>query len=105
MDKLPGDKDRIPLSPATALNFMRIVGQLKNVKRTGWVNSGVNLPESVADHMYRMSMMSFLITDQAVNRDRLIKICLVHDLAESLVGDITPYEGVSKEEKRRLEEV
>ena len=30
---------------------------------------------------------------------------MVHDLAESLVGDITPYDGVSKEDKRKLEEV
>lgn len=28
---------------------------------------------------------------------------LVHDLAESIVGDITPYCGVSKEEKRKRE--
>lgn len=32
-------------------------------------------------------------------------VCLMHDLAEAVVGDITPYQGVSKEEKRRLEEV
>ena len=30
---------------------------------------------------------------------------MVHDLAEALVGDITPYDGVSKEDKRKLEEV
>ena len=34
-----------------------------------------------------------------------LQICMVHDLAESLVGDITPYDGVSKEDKRKLEEV
>ena len=34
-----------------------------------------------------------------------MKICMVHDLAEAIVGDITPYDGVSKAEKRRLEEV
>lgn len=28
---------------------------------------------------------------------------LVHDLAESLVGDITPYCGISKEEKKKKE--
>lgn len=53
----------------------------------------------------RMAMLSFMLTDPAVNKDRLIKICLVHDVAEAVVGDITPYDGVSKEEKRRLEEV
>ena len=30
---------------------------------------------------------------------------MVHDLAEAIVGDITPYDGVSKADKRRLEEV
>lgn len=30
-------------------------------------------------------------------------LALVHDLAESIVGDITPYCGVSKEEKRKRE--
>lgn len=63
------------------------------------------MPESVADHMYRMSMLSFMVTDASINKDKLIKICLVHDLAESIVGDITPHCGVSKEEKKRLEEV
>ncbi len=43
--------------------------------------------------------------DPVVNKDRLVKVCLVHDLAEAVVGDITPYDGVSKEEKRKLEEV
>ena len=32
-------------------------------------------------------------------------VCMVHDLAESIVGDITPHCNVSKEEKRQLEEV
>lgn len=35
----------------------------------------------------------------------LLSVCLMHDLAESVVGDITPHDGVSKEEKRVLEEV
>mmetsp|Transcript_30222 Transcript_30222/g.67579 ORF Transcript_30222/g.67579 Transcript_30222/m.67579 type:complete len:148 (+) Transcript_30222:561-1004(+) len=54
--------------------------------------------------MYRMSMLAFAIRDTRIDRDRLMKICMVHDLAESIVGDITPYDGVSKEDKRVLEE-
>jgi 5'-deoxynucleotidase YfbR-like HD superfamily hydrolase len=34
-----------------------------------------------------------------------MKLALVHDMAESLVGDITPYQGISKEEKHKKEEV
>lgn len=50
-------------------------------------------------------MLAFAVRDSRVDRDRLMKICLVHDLAESVVGDITPFDGVTKEEKRVLEEV
>lgn len=62
-----------PLRPSSALQFMRVVGQLKTLKRTGWVNHGVHLPESVADHMYRMSMIAMLLTDPRLDKDRLIK--------------------------------
>lgn len=93
------------VDPANALKFFEVVGKLKLLKRTGWVNHETNLPESVADHMYRMSMMSFMITDPALNKEKLMKICMVHDLAESIVGDITPNDPITKEEKRQLEEV
>jgi len=32
-------------------------------------------------------------------------MCLAHDLAESIVGDITPSDGISKEEKYSREKV
>ena len=33
---------------------------LQSTKRTGWVKRGVAQPESIADHMYRMSMMGLI---------------------------------------------
>eukprot|EP01118_Nematostelium_gracile_P020023 TRINITY_DN9560_c0_g1_i1.p1 TRINITY_DN9560_c0_g1~~TRINITY_DN9560_c0_g1_i1.p1 ORF type:complete len:192 (-),score=63.66 TRINITY_DN9560_c0_g1_i1:46-621(-) len=48
--------------------------------------------------------MSLLIPKDNIDRTKCMKLALVHDLAECLVGDITPYQGVSKEEKIRLEE-
>lgn len=95
-----------PPSASQALDFLRVVGKLKTLKRTGWVNNKIALPESVADHMYRMAMCSFLITDPALDRTRLMKLAVVHDLAEALVGDIVPHdERYTKELKRTLEEV
>jgi len=47
--------------------------------------------------------MSWVIADAAVDTNKCIKMSLVHDLAESLVGDITPHCNVSNEEKARLE--
>lgn len=86
------------------LQFMKLIGQLKRVPRTGWVYRNVKKPESVSDHMYRMAMMSLTITDPTVDRDRCIKLALVHDMAECIVGDIAPSDNISKAEKHRREE-
>lgn len=76
-------------------------------KRTGWVLRNINDCEPIASHMYRMSMMTFLMDKdsevQELDRIKCMEMALVHDLAESLVGDITPYCGVSREEKRERE--
>ncbi|KAK7133820.1 hypothetical protein R3I94_015623 [Phoxinus phoxinus] len=85
------------------LQFMKLVGQLKRVPRTGWVYRNVKQPESVSDHMYRMSMMALTIQDISVNKERCMKLALVHDLAECIVGDIAPADNVSKTEKHRRE--
>ncbi|XP_010357329.1 HD domain-containing protein 2 isoform X2 [Rhinopithecus roxellana] len=54
------------------LQFLRLVGQLKRVPRTGWVYRNVQRPESVSDHMYRMAVMAMVIKDDRLNKDRLI---------------------------------
>ncbi|BFZ21150.1 hypothetical protein BsWGS_24189 [Bradybaena similaris] len=90
---------------AKLFQFMKLIGQLKRVKRTGWVRNKVKDPETVAEHMYRMAMMAFAIpSNLGLDRDKCIKIAIVHDMAESMVGDITPWCGVSKEEKHKREE-
>jgi putative hydrolase of HD superfamily len=64
-------------------------------------------PESIADHMYMMSLMAWLAApserETNLNKEKCIKIALVHDIAESIVGDITPVDAVSKEEKSKME--
>jgi putative hydrolase of HD superfamily len=45
----------------------------------------------LADHMYRMGMMSMIASDAGVDQTRCIKMSIVHDVAESIVGDITPH--------------
>ncbi|XP_013197073.1 5'-deoxynucleotidase HDDC2 [Amyelois transitella] len=98
----------LPVENTKILEFLELVGRLKHVKRTGWVICDINECESIAGHMYRMGMMTFLLTDQnnTTNLDRFkcLQIALVHDLAECIVGDITPHCGVSPEEKHRQED-
>ncbi|PKA55555.1 hypothetical protein AXF42_Ash006757 [Apostasia shenzhenica] len=90
---------------ASAIDFLTLCHRLKTTKRKGWINHGIKRPESVADHMYRMALMALIAGDlPGVNRERCIKMAIVHDIAEAIVGDITPSDGVPKAEKSRREE-
>ncbi|KAK1381000.1 5'-deoxynucleotidase [Heracleum sosnowskyi] len=92
-------------SSSSAIDFLTLCHSLKTTKRKGWINHGIKGPESIADHMYRMALMALIAGDNSgVNRERCIKIALVHDIAEAIVGDITPSDGVPKVEKSRMEQ-
>ena len=73
------------LSAPRAVRFAHTVGLLKRQKRTGWVLRGVPLPESVADHSYRMAMLAMICSVPGVDSGRAVQIALVHDLAEAHV--------------------
>lgn len=64
----------------------------------------MNRGESIADHMYRMGMMAMCpppsLLSQGLDVNKCIKMSLIHDVAESIVGDITPADLVSKVEKK-----
>lgn len=90
-------------SPSQAIEFLQLLQHLKTQKRTGWVKCGVQGPESIADHMYRMGMMALLVQGTAFDYAKCIKLALVHDVAEAIVGDITPHCGISDEDKYQLE--
>lgn len=88
------------------LELMHLLERLKTQKRTGWVREGIKGPESIADHMYRMAMLSLLSEeDEELDIAKCVQMAVVHDLAEAIVGDIAPSDGISKEEKQRLEAV
>ncbi|EWC47210.1 hypothetical protein DRE_03329 [Drechslerella stenobrocha 248] len=44
-----------------------------------------------------------LCPDPSIKKDKCVKMAIVHDMAESLVGDITPLDGIPKPEKHRRE--
>ncbi|XP_043835098.1 5'-deoxynucleotidase HDDC2-like [Dromiciops gliroides] len=85
------------------LQFLQLMGQLKRVPRTGWVHRNVEKPESVSDHMYRMTIMAFVTKDKHLNKDRCVPLALVHDMAACIIGDIAPADNIPKEEKHRRE--
>ena len=76
--------------------LLALAGRLKVLKRTGWLDRG--LPpaeaESVADHCLRTALLAWLASasDPALDRHRVVKLALVHDLAEAITGDPAPYD-------------
>ena len=87
------------------ISFFHKLGELKAIKRSGWVRCDIPKPESVADHSFRCAFMAMVLGDILdVDSERLIKMALIHDIAEVVAGDITPHDGVTREEKSRIEE-
>jgi len=86
------------------LNFLKTAANLKKISRQGWIDKlSLDNPESVADHSYSMAIMGMVISDlQNYDSEKIIKMILLHDLAESKIGDHTP-EQLSKEKKNKLE--
>ncbi len=65
----------------------------KTVSRTGWVNEGVAKPENIVEHMYNCWFIGMLylpekIEDKFYSKDKILKMLLIHDLAETQTGDI-----------------
>ena len=79
---------------------------MKTEKREGWRRFGIDDGESIADHMYRMSIITMMAPpslSSRLNIPHCTKMALVHDMAESLVGDLTPVDKIPKVEKSKRE--
>ncbi len=76
------------------LKFFSSIGRLKAERRRGWVQKlRVKDAESVADHSYRVALISMVYSDlKGLDTARVMKIALLHDLPEALVGDSMPGE-------------
>ncbi len=77
--------------------------QLKHIDRAGWLRLGITHPESVAAHSFGVAFSAMLLCPPGLDRERVLMMALLHDLAEARVGDITPHDGVPREEKKRQE--
>lgn len=86
------------------LEFFNASVNLKKVSRQGWIKKILlKNPESVADHSYSTTIMSMVLSDlQGYDSEKIMKMALLHDLAESKVGDFLP-EQINKEDKKILE--
>jgi len=75
------------------VNFFTEIGKLKRMPRKGWVINGIKNPESIAEHIFRASIMVWVLgAEKGLDTNRVIKMLLVHDLCEVYTGDETPYD-------------
>ena len=91
-------------STSMILDFLKTSANLKKIPRQGWIDKlDHKNPETVAEHTYLMSMMGMVFSDiDEMNTGKILKMILLHDLAESIIGDMTP-EMLSEESKKTLE--
>lgn len=87
--------------------FIQSIFRLKKIKRTGWLAKGKILNgESIADHSYSLSALCMVFSDiLGLDTEKVIKMCIIHDLAESIIGDIMPGEIADKEKKMKENKV
>ncbi|MFQ5950922.1 MAG: HD domain-containing protein [Candidatus Geothermarchaeales archaeon] len=95
----------------TLTEFLLEAMKLKDIPRTGWRRIGIQTGESVADHIFGVILLAYLLGDsRGLNQERLIKMALIHDLPEAHTGDIPrSSESVQREklitESRILHEI
>lgn len=73
------------------LDILHIAERLKDTPRHCTTTKGRT--ESVAEHSWRISLMAFLLRHEFpdVDIDKVIDMCLIHDLGECFTGDIPTF--------------
>lgn len=71
------------------LEFAKIIGNLKRIKRSGWIRENIKDLESVSDHSFRVAILSMVLAPELrVNSEKLVKMALIHEIGETKLGDI-----------------
>jgi len=91
------------------IEFLETVGKLKTIPRSGWVEAGIQRPESVADHIFRTSIICMLYSNlEGLDELKALRMALIHDLPEAITGDLTPLKktrGNRNEENRAMNQI
>ena len=84
--------------------FIKELARLKDVSRTAWTREGRQ--ESVAEHSWRLAVFAMVLEEQleGVDSNKVIRMCLIHDLGEAYEGDVSATVQVDPGEKLKTEE-
>ena len=81
------------------LEFLSLAEKLKCNTRHSWTSNGRQ--ESVAEHTYRLMVFAWLVKDEFPDYDmnRVMQLCLFHDLGEAVTGDVPAFIKTEDDEK------
>ena len=88
------------MQPRTLLDTLNIAERLKDATRHCYTSGGRH--ESVGEHCWMMCLMAFLIKEEfpEVDMDKVIRMCIIHDLGEAFTGDIPSFNKTAADEER-----
>ena len=91
------------MDPRTMLTTLATAYRLKDATRHSYTAGGRH--ESVAEHSWMMTLMAFFLRDEfpEADMDKVIRMCIIHDLGECFTGDIPAFDKTSAHEKREDE--
>lgn len=71
--------------------LMKTAENLKNNTRHSWTSTGRH--ESVAEHSWRLALLALFMRDEFPDADidKVIRMCLIHDMGEAFTGDIPAF--------------
>ena len=81
------------------LDALLVAERLKDTTRHCYTAKGRH--ESVAEHSWMMTLMAFFMRDEfkEADMDKVIRMCIIHDLGECFTGDIPTFEKNQTHEK------
>ena len=87
------------MRPDEFLSFLHVLEKLKCNTRHSWTSTGRH--ETVAAHSWRLAVMALLLRDEVprVDMDRVLRMCLVHDIGEAVTGDIPSFDKTADDEE------
>lgn len=82
------------------IETLAVAEKLKDATRHCYTSGGRH--ESVAEHSWRLTLMAYLVSDEfpEANLEKLLKMCLIHDIGEAFTGDIPAFDKTSADEGR-----
>lgn len=86
------------MEPRALLDALHVAERLKDTPRHCYTSRGRR--ESVAEHSWRITLMAYFVKDEfpEADMDKVIRMCIVHDLGECFTGDIPSFRKTRADE-------